>query len=209
MVSQAFPTVLLNTKSLALNSLLLTSWLYQQASFCWYSASFIVADSQCSCNKSNCFTISSLFLQGTNLETRALHNLTSVGIITFPLYVSENGVSLVDLLGVVQYAHRTFGNSSAHIPFIPSNLFFNPVTIALLVTLTWPLLYGHAKVEYLFLISRLLQNFWKALLSNCNRLSNTRDSGTPNVVTIFLQTNFLMSTSQMLASASATTHFVK
>ena len=115
----------------------------------------------------------------------------------------------MDLLGVVQYAHRTFGNSSAHIPFIPSDLFFNPVTIALLVTLTWPLLYGHAKVEYLFLISRLLQNFWKALLSNCNPLFDTRDSGTLNLVTMFLHTNFLTYTSWILANALASAYLVK
>ena len=48
-------------------------------------------------------------------------------------YVRENGVSPVDLLGVVQYAHKTLGSSSAHLPLVLSNLFFNPFTIALLV----------------------------------------------------------------------------
>ena len=145
----------------------------------------------------------------TNLETHALHKLTSVGIIASPPYVSENKVSPVDLLGVVRYAHRTFGNFSAHIPFVPSNPFLSPFIIVLLITLAWTLLYGYAEVEYLFLISRLLQNFRKALLSNCNLLSNTRNSSTPNLVTIFLQTKFLTSTSRMLANASTLAHFVK
>ena len=55
-------------------------------------------------------------------------------------YIKKNGVSLVDLLGVVQYAHKTLGSSLAHLPFVPSNLFFNPFTVALLVALAWPLL---------------------------------------------------------------------
>lgn len=33
----------------------------------------------------------------------------------------------MDLLGVVWYAHKTLGNSSAYLPLLPSNLFFNPV----------------------------------------------------------------------------------
>ena len=111
--------------------------------------------------------------------------------------------------GVVRYAHRTFGNSLAHIPFVPSNLFFNSVIITLLVASAWPLLCGYTGVEYLFLILRSLQNFRKALLSNCNPLLDTRDSGTPNLVTIFLEINFLTSTSRMLANASASAHFVK
>ena len=55
---------------------------------------------------------------------------------TSVMYVRENGVSLVDLLGVIQYAHKTLDSSSAHLPLIPSNLFFNPFTIALLVVST-------------------------------------------------------------------------
>ena len=96
-------------------------------------------------------------------------------------YVRENGVSPVDLLRVVWYAQRTLGNSSAHLPLVPSNLFFNPFIMALLVALAWPLLYGYAGVEYLFMMPRLLQNSWKVLLSNCNPLSDTRDSGTLNL----------------------------
>jgi len=73
-------------------------------------------------------------------------------------YVKENGVLPVDLLGVVRYAHKMFGSSSAYLPFVPSNLFFNPFTITLLVASAWLLLCGKAGVEYLFLMSRSLQN---------------------------------------------------
>ena len=54
----------------------------------------------------------------------------------FVPYVRENGVSPVDLLGVVWYAHRILGNSSARLPLVPSNLLFNSFTITLLVALT-------------------------------------------------------------------------
>ena len=46
LASRAFPNAFRNTKSPALNSLLLTSLLYQRESFCWYLASLMVADSQ-------------------------------------------------------------------------------------------------------------------------------------------------------------------
>ena len=39
----------------------------------------------------------------------------------------------MDLLRVVWYAHKTLGNSSTHLPLEPSNLLFNPFTIALFV----------------------------------------------------------------------------
>ena len=62
----------------------------------------------------------------------------------------------MDLLGVFWYAHKMFGNSLAHIPFVLANLFFNSLTIALLVALAWPLLCEYTRVEYLFLIPRSL-----------------------------------------------------
>lgn len=62
----------------------------------------MVADSWYSSNESSCFTISSSFLERENLETQALHKFTSVGMTALSPYVSENGVSLVDLLGVVR-----------------------------------------------------------------------------------------------------------
>ena len=97
----------------------------------------MVTNSQCSSNKSNCLTINSAFLAGENPETQALHKFISVGMTASVPYVRENKVSLVDLLGVVRYAHRTLGNSSAHLPLAPSNLFFNPFTMALLVASAW------------------------------------------------------------------------
>ena len=178
LTSRIFPTTFQSTRSLAPNSLLLTSLLYLRASFCWYSSSHIDTNSRCSSNKFNCFSINSEFLEGLNLETRALHKFISASMTASAPYVRENGVSLVDLLGVVWYAHRTLGNSSAHLPLVPSNLFFNPITMALVVASTWPLLYGYAGVEYQFVMLRLLQNSRKALLSKCNPLSDTKDFGT-------------------------------
>ena len=64
-------------------------------------------------------------------------------------------------------------------------------------------------MEYLFLILRSLQNSRKTLLSNCNPLSDMSESGTSNLVTMFLHTNFLTSTSRILANASAFAYLVK
>ena len=192
-----------------LNSLLLTSLLYLRASFCWYFASRVVADSRCSFNKSSCLTINSSFLMGVNPETRALHKFISTGMTASVPYVRENGVSPVDLLGVIRYAHRELGNSSAHLPLAPSSLFFNPFTMALLVVSAWQILYGCAEVEYLFLMPRSLQNSRKALLSNCNPLSDIRESGTPNLVIMFLHINFLTFTSRIFINASTSAHLVK
>ena len=209
LMSCVFPTAFRSTRSLALNSLFFTSLLYLRESFYWYSTSHIVADSRYSSNKSSCFTINLLLSIRANSETRALHKFTSSNITASIPYVRENNVSPVNLLGVVRYAHRMLGNSSAHLPLIPSNLLFNLFTIVLLVALAYPLLCRHAEVEYLFLMLRSLQNLQKALLSNCNPLSNTKDSGTPNLITMFLHTKFLTSTSQILANASAFVHLVE
>ena len=62
----------------------------------------MVANSQHSSNESSCFTISSSFLAEENLETRALHRLILAGITASVPYIRENGVSPVDLLGVIQ-----------------------------------------------------------------------------------------------------------
>ena len=64
-------------------------------------------------------------------------------------------------------------------------------------------------MEYLFLMPRPLQNSRKALISNCNPLSDIREFGTPNLVMMFFHTNFLTSTSLILASASVSAHLVK
>ena len=133
LISRVFPTTLRSTRSPASNSLFLTSMLYLRASFCWYSASRIVVDSQRSSNKFSYFNINSEFLVGLNPTTWELHRFISAGITASAPYVREKGVSLVDLLRVVRYAHRMLGNSSAHMPLEPFNLFFNPFTIALLV----------------------------------------------------------------------------
>ena len=143
LTSRVFPVTFQSTMSLAPNSLFLTSL--------------------CSSNKFNYASINSEFLMGLNLETRALHKFTSIGMTASALYVRENGVSPMDLLDVVRYAHSTLGNSSAHLSFAPSNLFFNPFIMALLVASAWPLLCRYAGVEYLFVMPRLSQNSWKAL----------------------------------------------
>ena len=169
----------------------------------------MVAVSRYSSSRSKCSTIIPSFRMGLNPSTRALHRFTSADITTSAPYVKENGVSPVDLLGVVRYAHNTLGNSSAHLPFASPNLFFNPFTIVLLMASACPLLWGYVGVEYLFLILRSLQNSRKTLLSNYNPLSDIRESDTPNLVTIFFHTNFLTSTSRMLANTSVSTHLVK
>ena len=136
LTSRVFPTTFQSTKSLALNFFLFTSLLYLWATFCWYSASLMVANSRHSFNWSRCFTINSSFLAGKNLATQALHKFISASMTASAPYVRENGVSPMDLLGVVWYAHKMLGSSSAHLPLVPSNIFFNPIMIALLVALT-------------------------------------------------------------------------
>ena len=54
----------------------------------------------------------------------------------------------------------------------------------------------------MFLILRLLQYFLNSLLSNCSPFSNTKASGTPNLVMMFFHTNFFAFTSWMFAKAS-------
>ena len=169
----------------------------------------MVAASRYSFSRSKRSTIIPSFRAGLNPSTRALHRFTLASIMASAPYVKENGVSPIDLLGVVQYAHKTLGSSSAHLPFASSNLFFNPFTIVLLMASACPLLWGYAGVEYLFLMPRSLQNLQKALLLNCNPLSDIREFGTLNLVTILFHTNFLTSTSRMLANASASAYLVK
>ena len=86
----------------------------------------MVTNSRYSSNKSSYFTINLLLSIRANSETRALHKFTSSSITASIPYVRENKVSPVNLLGVVRYAHRMLGNSSAHLPLIPFNLLFNP-----------------------------------------------------------------------------------
>ena len=50
-----------------------------------------------------------IILGRSNSATHALHNFISAGMMASAPYVRENGVSPIDLLGVVQYAHKTLG----------------------------------------------------------------------------------------------------
>ena len=73
------------------------------------------------------------FILEEKLVILILDKPTSMSITASVLKVKETGVSLVGLLGVVWYAHNTLGSSLAHFPLAPSNLFFNPLTMALFV----------------------------------------------------------------------------
>ena len=83
----------------------------------------------------------------------------------------EKGVSPVDLRSVVWYVQRTCGNASTHFTFASSSLFFNLLTMTLLIVLACPSPYEYAGVEYLLVMPRSQQYLLKALLSNCNPLS--------------------------------------
>ena len=169
----------------------------------------MIAASRYSSSKSKRSTIISSFWTGSNPSTRALHRFTMTGITASALYVRENGVSPMDLWGVIQYAHKTLGSSLAQLPLAPSNLLFNPFKIVLLMASACPLFWGYVGVEYLFVMPRSRQKSRKVLLSNYIPLSKIRVFGTPNLVTIFFHTNFLTSMSRMLANASASAHLVK
>ena len=73
----------------------------------------MTATSRYSSSKSRRSTIISSFWPGLNPSIRVLHMFTSDGITASASYVRENVVSLVDLRGVVRYAHKTLGSSSA------------------------------------------------------------------------------------------------
>lgn len=51
------------------------------------------------------------------------------GMTTLKPYVIEKKVPPVDHISVVQYVHNTYNNSSTHLPFASSNLFFSPFTM--------------------------------------------------------------------------------
>ena len=73
------------------------------------------------------------FVLREKLVILKLDKPTSMSITASVLKVKETSVSLVDLLGVICYAHSTLGSSLAHFPLAPSNLFFNLLTMALFV----------------------------------------------------------------------------
>ena len=96
----------------------------------------------------------------------SVRNPVSRGMAVSAPQVIEEGVSLVDLWGVVWYVQRTCGNSSTHFPFASSSLFLSPLTMTLLTVSAYPFPYGYVGVEYLFVMSRLQQYLLKALLSD-------------------------------------------
>ena len=66
----------------------------------------------------------------------------------------------------IVHVYSTCGNSSTHFPFNSSSLFFNPLTMTLLIVSACPFPYGEARVEYLFLMPSSPQYLLKALLLN-------------------------------------------
>ena len=61
---------------------------------------------------------------------------TSTSITASVPKVKEKGVSQINLLGVVWYAHSTLGSSSTHFPLAFFNLFFNSLTMLYLSPLS-------------------------------------------------------------------------
>lgn len=156
--------------------------------------------------KSRLLERSCLLLPLSNWSVLSVGKPISKGMIALESYVMDKGVSSVDFLGIVWYAHNTWGSSST---LVSSNLFFNPSTIILFVAFAWPLPWGYAGVEYLLFMPKSQQYLQKALLSNWSPLSDMRVFGTLNLVTMFSHTNLFMSWSWMLARGSASTHSVK
>ena len=72
---------------------------------------------------------------------------TSAGMIVSLPYASRNDVSLVGVLLVVWYAHRTFGSSSDQIPFAPLSRVLMILSKDQFVTSICPLAYGCAGDE--------------------------------------------------------------
>ena len=120
-------------------------------SFYWYCANLTSAISLHSSAKSRSRDSNHSLLPLRSWSDLNAGKPVSVGITASNLYVMENRVSPIDLLGVMRYVHKTWGNLSTHFPLASSNLFFNPSTMTLLVASTCPLLCGYEGVEYLFL----------------------------------------------------------
>ena len=81
-----------------------------------------------------------MFLVGSHSEVLRVGRPISSGMIASEPYASENGVSLVDLLGVVLKVHRILGNSSTHLPLASSSLFLIPSYMVLFDASACPLL---------------------------------------------------------------------
>ena len=74
-------------------------------------------------------------------------SLISTGMIASLLHASRNGVSLVGVLAVVRYAHRTLGSSFGQIPFAPLSWVLIILSKDRFMTSTCPLAYGCAGNE--------------------------------------------------------------
>ena len=140
-----------------MNTLTFTPFSNPCLSLYWYCTNLTIATSPHSSAKSRLREMSCSLLLPRNWSDLNVGKPISVGITASDPYVIENGVSLVDLLGVVRYVYKTWGNSSTHLPLASSSLFLKLSTITLFVTSAWPLLYGCDGVEYLFFIPRSQQ----------------------------------------------------
>ena len=71
------------------------------------------------------------------------------------------GVSPIEVLVVIVYAHKILGNSSSQAPFASSNKALMILSIVQFVTSTWPLAWGWPGDENWFLIASLEQKSLK------------------------------------------------
>ena len=81
-----------------------------------------------------------MFLVGSHSKVLRVGRPISSGMTTSEPYASENGVSPVDLLGVVLKVHRILGNSSTHLSLASSSLFLIPSNTVLFDASACPLL---------------------------------------------------------------------
>ena len=119
------------------------------------------------------------------------------------------GVSLVPECAIVRIAHNVLDNSSTHKPFASSSIFFKDSKMFLLDDSTWPLLYGWQTEEGFMVIYRLEQNYEILSPFSCAPLSMMIRWGIPNWQIMFSHRNFSTLFWVIVATASASTHFVK
>ena len=159
--------------------------------------------------RSRCLRIDSLFSSAFMLVVLSVGIVNSIGITASIPYTKLNGVSCVAVRIVVLYDQRTFCNSSAQLPPACVRRRLIPLTMVWLVTSTWPFDCGCATDVKFYLIFISLHQSLKGLSANCLPLSLIIVCGTPYRHTTCLQTNFMMFRPDMIAIASASTHFVK
>ena len=133
----------------------------------------------------------------------------STGITASAPKVKLKGVSLVPECAVVRMAHSVLGNSSTHKPFASSNHFFKDCKIFLLDDSTWPLVWGWWTEEGFMVMCKLEQNWVILSPFTCGPLSMMIRWGIPNRQTIFSHKNFSTLFCVIVATAFASTHFVK